>query len=87
MNKEFIQDGITNKVTRVEDSDKLSIDAFDLHYKNKFGIVAGYLPRDSKHIGKWLSNLVKLANEAWQKDSQVCYEPSVQAMKDMLKLP
>lgn len=62
------------------------IEILEKRYKNKFGVIAGYLPQDIKYIGKWLSNTV----EASQKEMEAAGDsyalaPSILDMKIMLE--
>ena len=34
-----------------------------IQYQRRFGVIAGYLPRDIAHIGNWLSNLVEASQK------------------------
>lgn len=53
--------------------------ALDAQYRQSFGVLAGYLPKDRKHIAGWLSSLAEESRE-----SQKEFAPSVQAMADLL---
>lgn len=58
--------------------------AFDLFYRRKFGVLAGYLPKESKYIGKWLSDTVGRAMAAAEGLSLDELKPSVRAMQSWL---
>lgn len=54
-------------------------------YLNRFGVIAGYLPKDIKHVGKWLSNLIEASQKEKEDtgdDYQMAY--SILEMKAML---
>lgn len=50
------------------------------NYKQQFGVLAGYLPQDSKHLDKWLRSLKK--EVAFVKSHK--YEPSVLALEKLI---
>ncbi len=57
---------------------------FVSNYQQSFGVLAGYLPKESKYISQWLSDIVKEALDAHKGKSVESFEPSVQAMADLL---
>ena len=59
---------------------------FKKHYENSFGVLAGYAPTNPQKMGVWLSDLLKKVNEK-NLHEQYGYQPSVQAMADMLNAP
>jgi len=56
-----------------------------LQYQRRFGVIAGYLPKDITHIGKWLSDIVEASQKEKEKagsDYTMAY--SILEMKAML---
>ena len=62
-----------------------SIQQFEAHYKNRLGVIGGYVPEDLAQIGKWLSQQVELAYKEKEKQgSDFSLLPSVNAFLNML---
>ncbi|MTI31359.1 phosphatidylserine decarboxylase family protein [Xanthovirga aplysinae] len=59
---------------------------FEVAYKRRFGVISGYLPKEIKYIGKWLSNLVKKAAKE-KKEQGKSYElaESIKNMEFLLE--
>ncbi|NMH89559.1 phosphatidylserine decarboxylase family protein [Flavivirga algicola] len=56
-----------------------------LQYQRRFGVIAGYLPKDIIHIGKWLSDLVEHSyKEKETAGANYTLAPSILEMKAML---
>jgi phosphatidylserine decarboxylase len=56
----------------------------DKSYSSRFGVVAGYLPQDKKNIGVWFKEILAEVKETILKDSTLVYQPSVQALADLI---
>jgi phosphatidylserine decarboxylase len=56
----------------------------DKGYSSRFGVVAGYLPQDKKNIGVWFKEILAEVKETILKDSTLVYQPSVQALADLI---
>ncbi|KZK81990.1 Phosphatidylserine decarboxylase proenzyme [Pseudovibrio sp. Ad13] len=60
---------------------------FQSHHENRPGVIAGFLPRDSKLLGKWLDHISKKSISAYGEQIERGYsflEPSVQALAFLL---
>ncbi len=56
-----------------------------MQYQRRFGVIAGYLPKDIGHIGKWLSDLVEASQKEKEKaGSNYTMAYSILEMKAML---
>ena len=75
------------KTAKQEDFDvEKHLERIREQYKNRFGVVAGYLPKDIKHIGKWLSKTVEASkNEKKTAGSNYTLAPSILNMQTMLE--
>ena len=63
----------------------LSVKQFEAHYKNRLGVIGGYVPKDLTLIGKWLSHQVESAYKKKEEEgSNFSLLPSVNAMLNML---
>ncbi|WAC02444.1 phophatidylserine decarboxylase associated domain-containing protein [Lacinutrix neustonica] len=56
-----------------------------IQYKQRFGVIAGYLPKDIQHIGKWLSTTAEAAQKEKKKQgAEYTMAYSILQMKAML---
>lgn len=53
-------------------------------YTSKFGVLAGYLPQDKKHIKSWFEDLIAGIEKDKRKKKTLVYQPSVQALADLI---
>ncbi len=54
-------------------------------YQNRYGVIAGFLPEEAKHLGEWLSLQVELAREHKKASGAAySYQPSIEAFKNYL---
>lgn len=58
---------------------------FGRHYSQKIGVLAGYLPKESKYVASWLSGIVKEALAASEGKSAEDLQPAVLAMAELLE--
>ncbi|SEB45144.1 phosphatidylserine decarboxylase [Tenacibaculum sp. MAR_2009_124] len=54
---------------------------FSNNFEHRYGVISGYIDKDLSQIGKWLSDIVKLAHE----NKVEKYEPSVRALQVLLE--
>jgi phosphatidylserine decarboxylase len=63
-----------------------SIKTFEAQYRNRYGVVAGYLPHEVGSIGKWLSDQVEAAYKLKaEQGSNFALLPPVNALATLLK--
>lgn len=53
-------------------------------YTSKFGVLAGYLPQDKKHLKTWFKELIADIEKEKRKKKTLVYEPTVQALADLI---
>lgn len=65
---------------------KTSIETFEAQYRNRYGVVAGYLPQEISSIGKWLSDQVEAAYKLKEEQGDnFVLLPPVNALATLLK--
>ncbi|WP_435106648.1 phophatidylserine decarboxylase associated domain-containing protein [Arhodomonas sp. AD133] len=57
---------------------------FEQQFRQSFGVLAGYLPKEGQQLGFWLSELARRSQEVRAADPAMEYQPSVAAMEAML---
>lgn len=53
-------------------------------YTSKFGVLAGYLPQDKKHLKTWFKELISDVEKEKRKKKTLAYQPTVQALADLI---
>lgn len=62
-----------------------SPDIFEHFYRHHYGVVAGYLPKDTALLSAWVSNIVEISQSANNRARFGQLQPSIAAMMDMLE--
>jgi len=53
-------------------------------YTSKFGVLAGYLPQDKKHLKIWFEELIAGVEKEKRKNKTLVFQPTVQALADLI---